>query len=61
MPRDVDLAAVLFRACQDLLGLAAEQDAVAAQAAKEGDMGPAKIAAEILDEAGIEGTEDEES
>lgn len=61
VPRDVDLAAVLFRACQDLLGLAAEQDAVAAQAAKEGDMGPAKIAAEILDEAGIEGTEDEES
>lgn len=56
VPRDVDLAAVLFRACQDLVGIAAQEEPMAVDLPES----PAKKAAEIMEEAGIDPEEEDE-
>lgn len=56
VPREVELAAVLFRACQDLVGIEGHAEPIPADVPES----PAKKAAEIMDEAGIEPVEDEE-
>lgn len=56
VPREVDLAPVLFRACQDLVGIAAQEEPVSDESSES----PAKKAAQVMEEAGIEPEDEDE-